>query len=444
MAENKSSIKKVYWKDVRNDVARVQPELAAIIDNLDPGNDYPLYLAEYMYGEKIIESGRFFIPTENGLLVPKDESNTNKELQKDLSYSKIHSPLGILLKNSCETQLISSQRVIPHVMFQEGAFFALWKWLTDGHNFHPAHIFNVTSGATTAFLLPDIKNSDSFKKIRKSFGYNIKTPKCLLEHGEIFKSINKHIKTENPWHTSILFFSNSWMDKINGTDKKWIYLRCFLYKFAHDKTDYFRNNIFLSHAFSGFKENKNLKLNPFLENIVKHLIMMCTGGVAGFGASINDNAGPFSIIQKAILDIYQLKNYVPTIMQPMQLTINDPTSCIYYSLNLPTSIETSIKNRESITNLEILKELRLLVMAFREEVMAGKLRFNNTLLYSILEKVDFEFFHTKEDPLGEILLSEDMPKRDPSLLKCQIKCNNKLFAHTSAFVRGCIRIASSK
>jgi hypothetical protein len=444
MAENKSSIKKVYWKDVRNDVARVQPELATIIDNLDPGNDYPLYLAKYCYGDKIIDNGKFFMPTESGLLVPKDGSNVNRELQADLSYSKTHVPLGILLKNSCETQLVSSQRTIPHVLFHEGSFLALWKWLTDFNNFHPAHIFNVTSGADTTFLLPDIKNSDSFRKLRQAFGYSIKTPKNLLDHSEIFRVINKHSKTDDPWHTSILFFTDNWINKINSTDKKWIYLRCFLYKFAHDKSDYWRNNIFLNHAFSGLKENKKLKLNPYLENIVKHIIMLSTGNVAGFGTVINDSAGPFSLIQKSILEIYQLKNYVPTIMQPMHLEINDPSSCIYYSLNLPTSIEYSIKNRESVTNLEILKELKLLVYAFREEVMAGKLRFNNTLLYNILEQVDFDFFHTKEDPLGEIMLTEEMPKKDSTLLKCMVKCNSRQFAHTSAFVRGCIRISSTK
>lgn len=444
MAENKSSIKKVYWKDVRNDVLRVQPELAAIIDNLDPGNDYPLYLAKYCYGDKIVEEGKFFVPNTNGLLVPKEKLSSFDELQNDLSYSSGYIPAGIVLQNSCEAQLISAERIIPHVMFREGTIIALWKWLTEKDNFHPGNPFNIMSGATTTFLLPDIKNSDSFRRLRQAFGYGIKPPKSLLDHSEIFKVINKHTKSDDPWHSTILFLTNNWLTKINGTDKKWIYLRCFLYKLAHDKSDFWRNNIFFNHAFSCFKENKTLKLHPYLEDTVKHIIALATGNLVGFGVAVDNHAGPFSNIQKVILDIYQLKNYVPTIMHPMHLISKTAADCIYYSLNLQTSIQLSLKNRQSTTNLEILKELRLLLLAFCEDVIAGKLRLDNTLLYNILEKTVFEFFHTKEDPLGEIELTENMSKKDPTLLKCMVKCNNKSFAHTSAFVRGCIRLHLEK
>lgn len=445
MAENKSSIKKVFWDDVYKDVARVQPELAEIINNLSPGKDFPLYLARYGYGEKIVEEGKFFVPIENGLLVPKNKLGIGyTELQNDLSYSGEHIPVGILLKNSCESQFLSNERVIPHALLSEGTMFALWKWLTNNNNFHPGHVFNIFSGAASSFLLPDIKNSDSFRKLRQKFGYSLKPPKSLTEHFEIFKVLNKHSKCDTQWQTILLFFTSNWINKINSNDKKWVHLRCFLYKYVYDGSDFWRNNMFFNHAFSSFKENRKLKLHPYLEDNVKHIIALASGCVAGFGTAINDSAGPFSIIQKAILDIYQLKNYVPTILHPMHLKFNDISSNIYYSLNLPTAIELSLKNRQSITNLEILKEMRLLLMAFRDDLLAGKLRFDNTILFTILKNIDFDFFHTKLDPLEEVLLTEEMPKKDPTLLKCQIKCNNKMFAHTSAFVRGCIKISSTK
>ncbi len=41
---------KVYWQDVRERVATVEPVFTSIVDTISPGRDFPLFLAYYPYG----------------------------------------------------------------------------------------------------------------------------------------------------------------------------------------------------------------------------------------------------------------------------------------------------------------------------------------------------------------------------------------------------------
>lgn len=443
MSDYRSAIKKVYWKDVREDVLRVQPTLAKLIDELDPGKDLPFYLANYLYGDCIVEDGRFFIPNENGMLVPKDSINSSNEIHKDFEYCGNIIPAGILLNNSWELLTKSMNRISTFAIYKEGTIFGLWKWLYKTNNYHPWRIFTITSGARTAFLLPGMGNSDSFRQLRNNYGYNLKSPKHPLDHFEIFKAINKHAKNSSPWNTSLLFFTNSWINKIVNANKKWANLRNYLFELNYIAGDYWRNKIFYDHSLSCLKENNKLKTNPFIEDTVKHLLSLSTGAAPAFCAAIDTSAGPFDIVQKAVIEIYGLQDYVPTIMHPMHFSYNKLSRPVYYSLNFQTSIEFSSKNRESIPNLETQKEIRLFLSLYKEEILGGHLKLEGTLMHDLVQSVEYEFFHTREDLLREVLLTEEMPKNDPALLMCMVKCKNKLFSSGNAFVRGCIRIYST-
>ena len=41
----KASIEKICWKDIHDKVTEVNPSLAKIIDDIDPGKEFPLYRA---------------------------------------------------------------------------------------------------------------------------------------------------------------------------------------------------------------------------------------------------------------------------------------------------------------------------------------------------------------------------------------------------------------
>lgn len=441
MNENRSSIKRVYWQDVRKNVAKVNPELVAIIDALDPGKEFPLYLAKYLYGDKIVDEGRFFVPTEDGMLVPMESVSPFSELVKDFSYSGGKIPFSLIVENSCELLKNSLNRAQTYGIPHAGSLLAGWRWFSKTDNFHPYRIFNITSGASSCFLIPDIRNTDSLRQLRKKFGYNLNKPKTLLDQFEIFKAISKRSINETPWHSSLLLFTNNWIDRITSNDKKWLELKCYLLNLVYGKTDYWRNKIFYDNAFSTFKENKNLKLNPYVEDIVKHLISLSTGIISGHGVATDNTAGPFSVIQKAIIDIYRLKDYVPTIMHPVHFSPKSVRKFVYCSLNFPTALEFSFKSRDSLANIDLLKEIKLTIEMYIEEVKSGRLKLDGTILYNLADKIIFEFFHTHKDINNEILLTSEMPKLDSSLTGCLTKCKNKTFSASNSFVRGCIRLS---
>lgn len=441
MAENRPAIKKVYWQDIRLDVAKIQPELAQIIDEIDPDKNYPFYLAKYLYGDNIVDDGRFYVPNESGMLVPKDSINPSNEIHKDFSYCGNLLPAGILLSNSCELTIKDAERISSVLMIKQGGIFALWRWLDKANNFHPWKIFTITAGSRSAFLLPGMRNSDCFLHLRKNFGYHLRRPKNLTDHFEIFKAIIKQTKVKNPWHSSALFFTTNWIEKILSNDPKWLALRCYLLRKNNSSSDYWRNKIFFDHSFSSFKNHKKLKPNPFIEDIVKYLISVSMGAVPAFTVATDEFAGPFALIQKVMLDIYKLEDFIPTIMHPMHFTPLNPIKPVYCSLNFLTAAEFSLTTRESIPNLDSLKEIKLLLSMYEEHVLLGNLRLDSTLTYEIIDKVMYEFFHIKEDSQREILLTSEMPKTDPSLTKSLVQCKNKVFSCNNSFVRGCIRIS---
>lgn len=38
---------KKFWKDIQTDVSKIEPKFAALVNELNPGEDFPLYLASY-------------------------------------------------------------------------------------------------------------------------------------------------------------------------------------------------------------------------------------------------------------------------------------------------------------------------------------------------------------------------------------------------------------
>jgi len=57
--DERNGLVKVYWENVRERVALVEPTFAKIVDELAPGKEFPLYLAYYPYG---MPSGELSFP----------------------------------------------------------------------------------------------------------------------------------------------------------------------------------------------------------------------------------------------------------------------------------------------------------------------------------------------------------------------------------------------
>src|SRR4051812_3028323 len=102
MTIDKPPIQKVYWQDVRAQVAELQPEFARLADELDPGKEFPLYKVSYPYGSIIVEDGVCYYPLSDGEYVTIQDPRLPETMRSDLSYNGVAIPVGIIVNNSFE------------------------------------------------------------------------------------------------------------------------------------------------------------------------------------------------------------------------------------------------------------------------------------------------------------------------------------------------------
>ena len=61
---SKIGTKKVYWPDIKEKIKETNIEFYTLVDQLNPGQDFPLYLLTFPYGELIGDETSQFLPIE--------------------------------------------------------------------------------------------------------------------------------------------------------------------------------------------------------------------------------------------------------------------------------------------------------------------------------------------------------------------------------------------
>jgi hypothetical protein len=442
---HKATIKKVYWNEVRDRVERVTPEFAALVDELDPGKNFPLFLATYPYGDVIVDQGLFYVPLEDGTLVPVNDPQVPKDIQENLAYCMPEFPAGVILENSIELLTGRKNILLPWMYYNEGAIFGLWGELPIKPSCHPVKLFTITSGTHSIFMLPNIGDVALHKNLRHKYKLpKLHLPKNLCEHCQTFKELVRSSEANCDWHTTFLFFSNNWLKKIKSTDQKWANLDRYLLRKVVYASDFWRNKLFFDYAFSCAQANRNLRPNPYIGDTAKWIVLLAIGASPAFGVALDNSAAPIDFLQKTYIEDYQLKYYAPTIMQPMNFLPNNTGINAYYSLMYPITLEFSPKSRKLSTALADLIELQHVTRIFVDEILQGKLQLEDTRIGEFLKKVTLDFFHSNMDQHNEVRLSNEMSKEDPNLVKySQTRCDRE-FATKSSFVRGCVRISTKE
>lgn len=435
-------IQKLYWEDVREYVAKVEPEFAKLVDKISPDKSFPLYLVRYPYGATIVDRGKCYYPLPNGQMAPLTDPRLPEEMRKDLSKVGTLFPAGIILENSIELYINPDQRVFPWMLYRAGTIFALWSRLEDEPIYHPTHIFSISAGARSIFMLPHISDYGLHKNLQREFNLRLPPPKDLLDQWHIFKALAK--RAECQWKTMLLYFSDRWLQKLHDCDPAWVNLHRKLLDYAWKKSGYWRNQQFYNCAFTWVQEKRNLKPNPYLADTVKYLVAIAAGAISGFSAATDNSDAPVDLIQKIYLENYKLKHYVPTLMRPSFLSPHNSNSHVYYSLQLPSALEFSPKSRKLSTTLHDLKELKHITEVFFDEIKKGSILIDGTSIAKAVNTVGMSYFHSKPDYYGEISLTKNMPKDDPSLMYCLDPQKRDQFAETGTFLRGCIRISAKK
>ncbi len=428
----------VTWKDVRADVLKVNKELGEIIDDIDPNDNYKLIKPTYLYGDIFVRNGITHLPNNNRL-VPVSDCTIDKNIQEELSYSSM--PLFLMLEKNNEFFFDTGQRIIPVYLFRKGTLSGVYETMDYMMGRKTEPMWNFASGSRSIFMLPKITDKIGLKKLYQQ--YNIPTTtqvKQLTDHWKIFKSIAQNDASSPSWQNTILLFGKKWLDKHKS--KEWGRFRDYLLKIiwehAYFPIDKHKFNICWG-TFAEIISARRLQPKPYLIDQVKHLLSIAVGNFPGFTVMDNSqDSAPTTCIQKAFVEHYELKQYLPTLMHPGMLQDKITTSpYVYYSLGMPTILEGSPLKKTTSTLINDLREINLLIETMQKNYSKTNLKFK---LIDIIRNTAIDCFHYKNDIYSQVRSSPDIAVEDSSFMQDSKMYPGREFCPTSPFFSGCIRL----
>lgn len=434
----KLNLEQVKWSEVREDVHKCNTELADRCDSINKYGDYPLFKIIYPYGAEIISKGEFCFPTTDGKTISIKDERIPEFLKANLAYS--HIPLSLILHNSSEVFIKIDNRIMPLNFLNAGELFGLFELMNILGLSHQSQsldtpIWNISAGARSTFMLPSISDMISHNKIKKKLGVDIHVPYNLLDHWQTFVDINKYSYNADSWQNTILVFSGEWFSNHDNPEYfrfyKYLVSKCWQqFQLLEDFTEFSLLWSFFTHEIN----KRNLKPRPYLIDTIKHLILIAKGSGIGFTPTVNDSALPASLIQQTYLEDYNLKEYIPNIMQPAKF---GKGSKIYYSLSFPTLLESSpyFKNPPSI--IEDQREIKKLL-----DILVDIIKKIPNPSINLFKNIKFDLFHPNHDPFGQIISTKAIAEGDIRFLKyASDSKEKKVFCTTSSFFNGCISIS---
>lgn len=431
---NKRKLSIVKWADIRNKVMGVNESIVHIIDQISPKDQPELIEIDYLYGDTIIDNGILQIPNKHNILVPVKDSGVSKNIIDALTYQGI--PLCLSLENDNEVFINTGTRSVPLNLFQQGNLFGLFEAIDYIFDSQMKAIWSVSAGSRTIIMLPKISNEIGLKRLRKHYGLlsNLRLKK-LTDHFEVFKSIAHSEHFSQQWINKILCFTEKWLDKIFL--RKYLEFKDYILKTCWNQARFVIYMIHPKSSWENFSEAtalKNLNPRPYLINQAKHLLNIADGHLPALRPTVAQSAAPVLGIQKAILEIYELKKFMPIIMSLCpRNTIKLP---IYYSLSYQTIFEGSPINQTHTTISTDLRDLKILLDTFQQYIIYHQLE-------DTFSSNKFEYFHVTKDPHKDFLPSISLiQSKDFIYYKKQFP--DLEFPYASYFWNGCISITINK
>ncbi|HVV67626.1 MAG TPA: hypothetical protein VHE99_01110 [Gammaproteobacteria bacterium] len=428
------NVEEVNWSSVRERILAINPSLAEAIDDMSPGPKHTFFIARYPYGAKIVDKGKFALPLKSKELVSLSDPSLNDDVRKKIAGPAI--PLCLTLTNSNEVFAETSQeRVVPLNFFIPGDLFGVFEVLNQITQISSEPLWSVTAGAKTVFLLPRANDLIGHNRIRKELNITAPAPKNLGDQFDFFKEIA--IKSNSEWENEILIFTNEWFVNTD-TEKNTVKFYKFLLVLCWKQLQLFRDTIDSSLRWASFSEemgSRNIKPRPYLIDVVKHLISIANGATVALRPATNNIALPVELIQRIYVEIYGLKNYFPTIMQPAKFTKADQP--VYFSLSYPTILEGSPFLRNPPSIMDDARELMRLIKIFTQAVM----KYHSFSQDDSIVSTQYDFFHTDVDSYSEINSSSLIITQDSRFLAFSDKFSQRVPCDNAPFFRGCVRIS---
>jgi len=430
-----ASMEELTWQQARAKLAKVNPTLAKLIDNLDLSSEYTLFLARYPFGAEILKDGLLQLPNKNKELCFINEAGTPQNIREKLDYNLNSNPVSIILKNTAEIFMLFNNTTVPlYGLIYPGKLFGTWQVLNPQNAHAPRCLWNMTAGARSIFLLPKITDTIGYNKLRQAFQLNTEKSKKLLDHWELFREIANHPAFEQTWETEILFFSKKWFEHLD--DPVWKEFKLHLLDLSWKNSEFFRNEFTWDLIYSALQNDRSLRPDPYIADTVRHLLAMSIGAQPGFAPAINDKAGPIQRLQQIFAEIYRT-DYDPVIMQLAFLNIENPRP-IYYSLEYPTTMRFSPKSREKTSKIVELYEIMRLLEKYLKDIQMNKYNVIGTPIFEAANKVAYDFFHSDSHKYTNMHPPSEIKKGDLAFKKL------KRFPVNSYFLSGCIRLNFQK
>ncbi|XVN42830.1 MAG: hypothetical protein RCG15_00490 [Candidatus Rickettsia vulgarisii] len=418
-------IEEFSWDQIQSEVFKVNPELAAICNQLNLTPEHTLFKLCYPYGATIVDKGKFHIANANNVLVPIDDTSVPSYLQEKLNYCPI--PLSLVLQNTNEVFFEVQGNVIPLNLLKVGELFGLFEVMNMKYDDKTKPVWSVSAGGLSVFMLPEISDIEGHNRIKKEFGINIDPPRKWLDQWKVFSSIYKNASVADKWSNTIVVFANKWFDKNNYKDSSWLKFYEYLseaylpqLQMHGDLTK--SESLWLS--FDQEINKKKIKPKPYIIDTLKYLVSIADDTSVAFKPATDEEMLPVNFLQDVYINCYQLKDYIPTIMQPTKIKGND---LVYYSLSYP--MITSIPKDNNLNIIEDEREIKLLMNML---LSITKEKF--------LKRVEYNFCDNDVNSRQEI--SDIILKHDNRFSYCGAKNNlkNKLFCADAPFFKGCISI----
>jgi hypothetical protein len=440
---------KTYWENVRTRVAKVEPAFAKIVDDLNPGKDFPLYLAYYPYGATIGDTEQPFFPKSDGSVFSLNDTDVPQELVKHLGYGIDSIPMGMLLEKELEffIDLHDNKLTIPWAIHKPGSFFPFSRILKNANSrlYSPNGVRTMVSGVRSCLMLPHIGSTEPHACLQREYNIKSSVPKTLYEHWFVFRELANSPSIKEPWHACILFFCEKWLEMLHN-DKAWLPLKLHLHELGWQKFEYGRAHASYDIIFSTIQKKRNLKPSPYLADTARHLFATALGVVPGYMPAWNDDALPLHHLQQAYVNCYRLYNHHPVIMQPAHFNFGHDNYPIFYSLQYPSTYAFSPKSEKGASTLSELRDLDHIINIYMEELAGKHTMCAGTALSMVAKSVEFNYYHNKPDRHQIVRPTIDIATIDKRLhiLNGDRRLANATFPVDAPFVRGCIAINSKQ
>jgi hypothetical protein len=432
------NITEVTWKEVENQVKLINPEFALICSKVSSNKNYSLFKIKYPYGSKIVDKGVFNLPVvDSSKVVSLNDEQVSSYFKDKLNYSNI--PLALILHNDNEVFIESADRIIPLNFFKAGDLFGVFEVVKMFAKISFNSLWNVSAGARSVFMLPKISDKISHNRIKQEYGINCEVPNSLMNQWDVFKEIIHKSGNSNIWYNELLVFGKDWFDEDKDYNINLLEFKNYIYETTWKQSAILINSIEFGlqwELFSATINRKSLKPRPYIIDSIKQLVSIANGSGIAFKPAIEETSLPVSFIQGIYMNIYKLKSYIPTIMQPDKLSSLNQK--LYYSLSFPTTLETSPIMRNNRTLIQDEREIRLLINILLQTL-------NNKAYNRMIDKnITFKFYHYDDDKYSEIDDSNNIfiDDKNFSIYSNSSDTNvTRTFCANSVFLKGCIEIA---